>query len=648
MALSSYISNDIEKLAEKLAYSIDKNPVSFKQKEYIIVQTEGMSKWLSVKLAEKNGIFANFEFLSPNQILFELFRIAGIRNSEMYKTDNLKWIIFNILDKKEFKSKFKSTYDYYKEDNIKRLQLATKLADLFDQYSIYRPDYILQWNQNKEANVKSAYKFHEEWQRYVWTEVKNIIQKQDNVENREYLLDNLKNNKELIGRIKSVFKRISIFGFSVFTPFHLEVFLEYLPGLTDVNFYLFNPAPEDYWLQDIPEKTKVLIERRYGEMSKELLLTSGNKLLMNLAKTAKEMYLILLNNESFVNNLDNETLLSKPGNRTLLNIIQSDIYNNVKPKTGKSINASLINDGSLSVVSNYTPMREVEVLYNYLLKQIETNGYKPNDFIVMTSNIDTYTPYIKAVFDNSPVKLPYTIADRSYVGTDNLVGILKQILLLQKDEFTSENVMQILEFDEVKNKFDIKNLFLVREIIKKANIRHGIEGNINDETVFVSWRYGLNRIVMGYAIKTDELYYPEDSEIPVLPLKSIEGDYATEGLKLINFVNTLIEFIQKRNTERTLDQWRIFVLEYIDKLMQISEEKSDQLNYIINKISFPDQLYENIDKKISYEVFSKSLIDSLYSNTRSSKFISGQITFCSMIPMRSIPYKVVAILGLNN
>jgi exodeoxyribonuclease V gamma subunit len=197
-------------------------------------------------------------------------------------------------------------------------------------------------------------------------------------------------------------------------------------------------------------------------MSKELLLTSGNKLLMNLAKTAKEMYLILLNNESFVNNLDNETLLSKPGNRTLLNIIQSDIYNNVKPKTGKSINASLINDGSLSVVSNYTPMREVEVLYNYLLKQIETNGYKPNDFIVMTSNIDTYTPYIKAVFDNSPVKLPYTIADRSYVGTDNLVGILKQILLLQKDEFTSENVMQILEFDEVKNKFDIKNLFLVR------------------------------------------------------------------------------------------------------------------------------------------------------------------------------------------
>ena len=649
MPLNTYISNDVENLAGKLAETIKSKPLELYQKESIVVQTEGMNRWLSVKISERNKIFSNFEFFSPNNILFELFKLANLRSADIFNTGNLRWLIYKILGSSDFKKKFTRTFQYFEGDKIKQLQLATKLADLYDQYSIYRPDYIRLWNNDKVAEVKQAFVYHEKWQRWIWNKIKEEVKDYDfdKVEIRDRLVDKLTNDPDFIEKIKKKYPRISLFGFSIFTPFHLEIFLGALKDHINVDFYLFNPAPEDFWLQDIPEKTKIKIEDFYGKSARELNLTVGNNLLMNLGKTAKELYLMLFENETFINNLDNETLTQPPDRDTLLKRIQYEIYHNINESQREKIPESLIFDGSVSIISNYSMVREVEALYNYLLKQIQENGYKPVDIIVQTTNIDAYTPYIKAVFDNSPVKLPYKIADRSYAGTDNLVGILKQILTLQKDEFTSENVLQILEFEEVKNKFNINNISKIRELVDKANIRHGIEGDINNDTIFVSWKYGLERILLGYAMHHDSLYQLPGKDYLTIPLDIAEGEYAVEGLKLKAFIDKLVLFLDNRSQKRTLEEWRIFITDFIDEIMLIPDDKSDQLNYILDKMSFPDIIDELLDEKFSYEVFSRAFIDSLYMNNRLGKFISGNITFCSMIPMRSIPYRIVGILGLN-
>ncbi len=649
MPLNTYISNDVENLAGKLAETIKSKPLELYQKESIVVQTEGMNRWLSVKISERNKIFSNFEFFSPNNILFELFKVANLRSADIFNTGNLRWLIYKILGSSDFKKKFTRTFQYFEGDKIKQLQLATKLADLYDQYSIYRPDYIRSWNNDKVAEVKQTFVYHEKWQRWIWNKIKEEVKDYDfdKVEIRDRLVDKLTNDPDFIEKIKKKYPRISLFGFSIFTPFHLEIFLGALKDHIDVDFYLFNPAPEDFWLQDIPEKTKIKIEDFYGKSARELNLTVGNNLLMNLGKTAKELYLMLFENETFINNLDNETLTQPPDLDTLLKRIQYEIYHNINESQREKIPESLIFDGSVSIISNYSMVREVEALYNYLLKQIQENGYKPVNIIVQTTNIDAYTPYIKAVFDNSPVKLPYKIADRSYAGTDNLVGILKQILTLQKDEFTSENVLQILEFEEVKNKFNINNISKIRELVDKANIRHGIEGDINNDTIFVSWKYGLERILLGYAMHHDSLYQLPGKDYLTIPLDIAEGEYAVEGLKLKAFIDKLVLFLDNRSQKRTLEEWRIFITDFIDEIMLIPDDKSDQLNYILDKMSFPDIIDELLDEKFSYEVFSRAFIDSLYMNNRLGKFISGNITFCSMIPMRSIPYRIVGILGLN-
>ncbi len=649
MSLRTYISNDIEKLVNKLAENIESGKQDIYYSEKIIVQTEGMGRWISIKTAEKNGIFSNFEFFSPGDLLFQLFRLAKITDVDLYNTGNLKWIIFNILGTESFQEKFNTTYHYYKQDQIKQLQLATKLADLFDQYSIYRPEFIRSWNENKAATVKKSFIYHEKWQRWIWRKIKDFFgdNAYDKVEMRDYLIDKLKNDSNFIENVKIKFPHISFFGFSVFTPFHLEIFLEYLNNITDVDFYLFNPAPEEFWLHDIPEKSKVKIERFFGDTAEKLKLVSGNKLLMNLGKTAKDFYLMLFENDSFINTLDNESLISPPVPTDLLHTLQYDIYYNIPENKRKPIPQKYINDDSLEIVSNYSPVREVEALYNYLLKQIENHGYKPQEILVQTTNIDLYTPYIKAVFDNANIKIPYTIADRSFSGTDNMIGILKQILSIHADEFTSENVVQLLEFEEVRRKFDIRNIKLIRQLVEIANIRHGIYGNMNNDTIYVSWKYGLEKILLGYAIKSDELYTPPDKNYGLYPLDFIESEYASEGLKLIAFVDTLIDFLEKRKKHRTLSEWQLFIRQEIEILMEIPEKKQSELNYIYQKLALSGIITDKITEEFSYEVFSKAFMDSLFANTRKGSFISGNITFSSMIPMRSIPYKVVAILGLN-
>ncbi len=648
MSLKLYISNDIDKLALKLASNIESSPLELYQKEVIVVQTDGMSSWISLKLAENNKVFSNFDFLSPNKLLFELFRIAGIYNSGIYDTNNLKWIIFDILDEQEFKSRFYQVYLYFQNDKIKQLQLATKIADLYDQYVIYRPDYIRLWNENKSPEIKTYLANHEKWQKWIWQKIKEKIGDKaiDKVQMRDALIKKF-DDENFISKVKSKFPRISLFGFSLFTLFHIEVFMSALKELVDVDFYLTNPSPEDYWFKDIKDKTRVKIEKSSGISTEELKLAVGNQLLMNQGRTAKDLYNMLFDIDEIFNIMDNESYVNPPVKDSLLHTIQNEVYYNIPNVNRDIIPEKLLNDGSITIASNYTEVREVENLYSYLLKQIEENNYKLKDIIVQTSDIDLYTPIIKAVFDNAKVKIPYSIADRSYAGNDNLIGVLKQLLSLQKDEFSSEDILQLLDFGAIRRKFDISNIRTIRILVKMANIRHGINGSPQNDTVFVSWKYGLERILLGYAMKTDSLITLPNRDYEILPLEIAEGDFAKEGLKLKSFVDTLIHFVNKRSRPKFIAEWREYIIDFINQILEISDDSINDLNYIFDKLSFSDEIIDILDEKISYEVFSNAFIDSLYSNNRSSRFISGKITFCSMIPMRSIPYKVVAVLGLN-
>jgi exodeoxyribonuclease V gamma subunit len=649
MSLNVYISNDLDRLVSRISDNANPRDRNVFDVEHLIVQTEGLRRWLSVQRAINGGIFSNFNFSSPNNLIFELFNLAEMKTPDVYSTNNIKWLIFNILNEDEFKSLWPQVATYYSGDNIRQLQLATRLSDLFDQYTFYRPDYILNWNSDIDNKIHWKYQYHQQWQKWIWNRIKQLLNGEfpDKVELFVSLLKAIRGDEKLKIRIKQKFPKISVFGFSSISQLHINVLVEMSKNTSDIDFYLFNPSPEEYWLHDIPEKTKLKIERYYKNLTLGLNLEVGNRLLMDLGKTARYFYLMIFNNEEFLNNLDNESLVNEPKRDSLLQALQNDIYHNVVDENRQIIPNEIINDGSLTITSHYSIGREIEALYNYLLNVFDDNSIKPRDIIVQTENIDKYVPFIISVFENAEHKIPYNIADRSYHGADNLIGILEKLLKINEEEFTSEEIFQLIQLKPIQSKFGINNTEIVRIIIDKANIRTGIYGEIEDETYIVSWKNGLERIILGYAINSDELVTVPNHTHKNLPLAFIENEFASEGIKLKGFVNSLIENIRQRKINRSLNQWKEFFQNMMNEFFDFDDNDIELINYINDRLSFPEEIENFSGNNISYDIFVSAFIESIYQDTRKGSFITGGVTFCSMTPMRSIPFRVVAVLGLD-
>src|SRR5690625_6367769 len=115
------------------------------------------------------------------------------------------------------------------------------------------------------------------------------------------------------------------------------------------------------------------------------------------------------------------------------------------------------NDCSIQINSCFSPVREVEALYNYLVHLVDPKyeSLSARDIVVMVSDIDLYASYIRAVFDNGPYYFRYSIADESYVVSDTISNTLVEILSLSESQFTSEKVMNLLNFSAIKKQFQI-------------------------------------------------------------------------------------------------------------------------------------------------------------------------------------------------
>jgi len=649
-----FLSNDLEQLSTYLSTEVTNNPLSVFQKETFIVQTKGMSHWLSVQLAEKNGIFANADFLRPTGFLSKLFTLAGIEDDAYYATENLRWIIFSLLNQENFKTKFKEIAAYYGNDDMKRLQLATKVADLFDQYLVYRPDYIEAWNNDEaieELTEKDEFIFHEKWQRYLWQEVRKKKPQGvlDKVEMRQQLIEIIQQKDALATKIQHRFPRVSLFGLSVFTRFHIDL-LNSLSEYIDIHYYLFNPVPNDFWYYDMSSKIAKWIERKERKSAEELQLRIGNRLLMEWGRMGKSMFRMLLD-DNLLNNLQEEDALHLSSD-SLLHHIQKEITENCNDDNRLTIPEHLITqDDSLQITAHYTPLREVEALYNYLMRQIDEKGYSPRDILVLTTDIDLYAPYIQAVFGNVIQNryLPYAIADRSYNVNDNLVSALKQLMLLKAEELTSEQVVSLLDYPFIRQKFGIVDTDLVRRIMRESNIRFGVDGDIDNDTYLVSWRYGLEAMLLGYAMHTDKVYGNSKMPYPygVQPLDTIEGERAYEALRFKEFADTLIALLKKRHYHHTPVEWREYVYDLLEKMILVDDDTMNDLKYIQDHLSQLDAVELLLNEQVSFEIFSRAFLDSLFANLRTRGFITGRITFSSLIPMRSLPFKVVAVLGLN-
>lgn len=651
MVFRLYTGNRLELLAGALAETLSNPLPSPFEKDIIIVQSKGMERWISMQLAKKQLICANISFPYPKAFLNEIFSrvLSDTGNDSGFDPEVLTWKIMDLLPGCLNDSDFNILRNYLGDgtNELKLYQLSSKVADAFDQYLLFRPDMIFKWEKGEESH----------WQAKLWRMIVKNTGKNHRAALGKTLLETLKSARKIPG----LPARAAVFGISSLPPFFLEV-LSALSKFMEINLFLMNPCME-FWgdIQSKREIRKATKKMKKAGMDPGLFnFEQGNSLLASMGTMGRDWFDIisgfgLEENSSF----EEAELFQDALPHTLLGYIQSDILRLEERKQGGPIYTNIPSeDNSVTIHSCHSPMREVEVLHDNLLSYFEQDpALNPADILVMAPDIELYAPYIEAVFNkpdiNSPERIPFSIADRSIRKESTITDTFLNILDLRLSRFGASKVLEILKDSAVLNRFGLQepDTDMIVKWVDESGIRWALDGKNKIEmglpaTEENTWRSGLKSLLLGYAMPG----YGERLYSDILPYDNIEGEEAAVLGRFVDFAEKLFASVRLLNESLTLDEWADKLREMLDRFFLPDNENEAELQHIraaLNGIK-ETAAASGYEKTIDISVIRTLLSGCLEKESFGTGFITGAVTFCSMLPMRSIPFRVICLLGMNN
>lgn len=643
--LNLYTSNRMENLVTILS-EIVKEPLNspFDQ-EIIVIQNRGMERWLSMQLASRLGIWANSRYPFPSAFVHELFKSVIPEIPERLPSDPelLVWKIMQILPDFLMSDSFKPLSIYLSDSNqVKLFQLSKKIADLFDQYTLYRPEMLFQWEQNKENH----------WQAELWRAVLP-----ESTIHRAKLKQLFLKKLSVDFFDKSSFpKRISVFGISALPQFYSELFSA-ISSLIEVNLFVLNPCKE-YWDDIFSEKEIARIlkksyrTRRVNSIEKKFHFDQGNSLLSSWGKYGRDFLSKLheCSSEEYSFPVDQVKI-------TLLSRLQSDILNLRERGTSECPSLPIDdNDFSVQIHNCHSPMREVEILYDNILNFFRIcPELKPSDIIVMSPDIETYAPYIDAVFGSvqeADLKIPYSLADRC-VRVESIVSeTFLSLLELPGSRFTVSSIIDLLEVKQIQAAFSIKeeDITVIKNWVLESGIRWGINKQSKEQLKLPAfdentWSYGLNRLLMGFTLPSEGHLSFGD----IAGYDNLEGSQNEILGNFLDLMESLFEFVKHLSQNHDLKEWSDILLQFINRFFKTEQDEEKELiqirNILFELSSISSEL--NYIDEIPLDIIKNWITSKLQQQSMRPGFITGSITFCAMLPMRSIPFKIVCIMGLN-
>ncbi|MBT1073094.1 exodeoxyribonuclease V subunit gamma [Pelotalea chapellei] len=638
MPLHIHTSNRMEHLVDALS-GILRKPLSAPfEPEVIVVQSKGMQRWLAMELARRFGVWANCLYPFPNSMVWRLFReiMPEVPETSAFSAEVMTWKIMSLLPALLDQEQFSPLRRYLDNDpdGLKLFQLAQRIADTFDQYTLFRPEMLLGWEEETGG---------EEWQALLWRELASQGEGRHRGRLREEFLDRVASSPSPA----PLPQRIAVFGVSYLPRYHMEIFAA-AARLTEVNLLLLSPSRE-YWADIVSSRQQVRLPAAERDLRIE-----GNPLLASLGRLGRDFSDMAIElGEIAAGQAD---LYADTDRQTLLSALQSDILN-LHGADVPEKEAIRPDDDSLQIHSCHTPMREIEILHDNLLALLETKqGLQPRDIVVMTPDIETYAPYITAVFggnhDDAPA-IPYSIADRSLTCEGEIAGLLLKLYGLAGSRLSLPQVLDVLESPAVARKFGCSEdeLETIRDWLTRTRVRWGMDEHDRERFGLPSfrensWRAGLDRLLLGYAL-------PEREKLlfnGILPYDEMEGNTCLALGKLAAFVDLVAETAGTLGAGRTLQEWRERLCRLLDDFVEADEETAHELTAVRGVIeSLADiTVQAQFSGRVEPAVIKSWLTNRLTSEEKGYGFMSGGVTFCAMLPMRSIPFRVVALVGMGD
>ncbi|MFA9488922.1 MULTISPECIES: exodeoxyribonuclease V subunit gamma [unclassified Mannheimia] len=669
-----YQSNQISSLAEMLVKVQQVNPLEDPfAPETILIQSQGMAQWLQMQIAELNGIMGNCHFLYPTTFLWQQYRVLfpELPKENIFDRSSMTWRLMRLLPNCLTQAEFEPLQRYLanqpseEQYQLKLYQLSTKIAELFDQYLVYRPHWLVHWEEGNlqavENELKIAIKAKNvdpnliaadiKWQSHLWQQIVQDLQAgaDDRVfttSHRAYLQQNYFEKLDNLTEAEKAKlpKRIFIFGISAFSPLQLAVFKK-LSEHCDIHIFFFNPS-EKYWGDSVEDKVwqELALTRKISpEDLENLLAEQSNKLLNLWGKQGRDFLAQLMEFEPHT--ID---VFAEPEENNNLNKLKKQIFNSANNATIED----LTDDHSIQIHACHSPMREVEVLHNQLLNLFEKDKtLLPKDIIVMSPDINKYAPYIDAVFSRNkgsrdPRYIPFSLSDQAFTKIDPIIHSFLQLLAMKESQFNAEDLFDLLEVGAIQTRFafSAEDIHTLRIWAKNAGVRSGIEIQQPHWQNYNSWENGLNRLLLGSSLKEAHGIWEN-----TLAFGDSYGLNAELVGRLASFISTLLEWVKLIQSPQSLEQWHLAVKTLIADLYQENAENAasilllntvnDEILALISTTHFAENLHIDIVELMFNQ--------QLNQHSQQLNFLVGRVNFATLLPMRAIPFKVVCLLGMN-
>ncbi|MDH0142958.1 exodeoxyribonuclease V subunit gamma [Aquipseudomonas alcaligenes] len=642
--LSLYHAPDLETLGALACRLLAQPQADVLAPARVVVPSQGIGRWLTLQLAREQGIAMHLEVQLPSSFVWALARqvLGALPEQSAFNPQAMTWRLYDWLCEPTNLARAERLERYLQgADERRRLALAAKIADVFDQYLLYRDDWLAAWERSELCDLGPD----EAWQALLWAELTK-----DGHPHRARLLGELLARLHGDAVIEGLPERLLVFGISSLPPHHLRV-LEGLARHTDVVICALNPCREAWGeIRDVRELA-------HAEVSPDdWYLDVGHPLLASLGKQGRDFFDSLLGQIAEEHGIYPQD--AELADDSLLHALQNDILR-LRTRTPDERLALRADDRSLELHIAHSPLREVEILHDQLLARFAADPQlSPDQVVVLTPDIERYAPFIEAVFarrEGAPY-VPYSLADRSLRAETPLIEAFLGLLSLPESRFAAEEILAWLEQPAIARRAGIEpeDLPLLRDWLRQAGVRWGRDGqhraalDLPADDAF-TWRQGLDRLLLGFAappqLAGDGLPLLGDS----WPLDALEGARAQLLGRLCAFVELLAGLAERLQRARPLADWALDLQGLVDALFD-ERESGDTLLLLSQACAALGRQATDagIARPVELALVRQRLGAALESGSGASGFLTGAVTFCTMVPMRSLPFRLVCLLGLDD
>ena len=691
-----YTSCRLETLLHALADHLAAAPLPPLCTETIVVPSQGLARWTKQQLAERFGIAASLDLPFPGafvQQLEERLAPAALRPIQRaFQKEVLPFRLWRLLDEPSLQKAIgrAAAYVRHDPDQKRRLQLVTRIASLFDDYQLYRPDLLERWAAGDDGKDLGP---HAPWQAALWRALLRdagvplaadaalakappaakprgrrraeptgplLFGPRDGASNEATGTAGADVPADAAHRFPRLLRalhdpatarrllppRLSVFGAGTLPP----ALLDLLAACAEhVPVQLYVPMPTGEFSEDVHRRS-----------------TEHNALFARFGAEAREFAKLLQDRlEPFgtsAEHLDDPFADDEPTARTaptLLQQLQRDVADLRQRGPGRGPDAEPIrlrpDDASLRVHSCHGPQRELEVVRDQILAAFDDDPtLEPHDVLVLVPDIERYAPYAHAVFGTVAEFLPFHVADKSPASDLPLCASLFAGLDLAHERLEVHDVLHLLENPAVQARFQLRHgdLPALRARCERAGIRWGRDGAQRALQFQVpsfeenSWAAGIERLLLGVATGP-----VDDLVAGVLPVADTTSGRDEPLNRLLHFLQTLFAQLAGLQQPQPLPQWASRLEELLRALF-VPQDADDERAMALLRAACADLRRiadaARLREPLQRVVVQCWLASSLQQHKSQRGFLAGAVTVAALMPMRTVPVRHLYVCGLDD